>query len=153
MPYAEELNYWKTGKSAPDKIIDSVMAMIGRAGGQPIAQAYGMEEDSRRSAWMVEFAIDDQLYKVVWPVLPCKHPNPANIRAARIQAATMLSHDVKARLISARVLGSRKAFFSYLVLPTGQVASDLVSPGIIADIPTMLGGSELIALPEPDMQH
>ena len=153
MPYADELNYWKTGKSAPDKIIDNVLEMIRRAGGQPVAQAYGMEPATGRSAFMVEFIMAEQLYKVVWPVLPVKHPGTVNIRAARIQAATMLSHDVKARLISARVLGSRKALFAYLVLPGGQVASDLISPSLIAEIPAMLGGSELIALTEPEISE
>jgi hypothetical protein len=46
---------------------------------------------------MLEFDLGGERYKVVWPVLPTK---TGKDRAARVQAATALYHDVKARCVT-----------------------------------------------------
>ena len=85
---------------------------------------------------MIGFEINNDRFKLVWPVLPTK--TKGNDRPARIQAATMLYHDVKARCISATVMGSRKAFFSYLLLPDGKTAAETALSELSKGIPKLL---------------
>ncbi len=54
-----------------------------------------------RGAFIVAFELDGTPFKIVWPVLPTRGDNE---RAARVQAATFLYHDCKARVLSAAVL-------------------------------------------------
>ncbi len=70
-----------------------------------------------------------------------------NERAARIQAATFIYHDVKARCVSARILGKRAAFFTYLMLPDGRTAAQAAAPELLVALPAifrpqMLGSTE-----------
>jgi len=60
-----------------------------------------------------------------------------NEASARIQAATMLYHDVKARCVSAKVIGKRTAFFSYLMLPDGRSAATVATPELAIQLPEM----------------
>ena len=71
---------------------------------------------------MLAFEIGGDKFKVLFPVLPSKSGNE---KAARIQAATMIYHDIKSKCVSAAVLGSRAAFFSYLLLPDGRTTANL----------------------------
>lgn len=136
LPYAEEINYWKTGRSSPDTWIERTIKQIEKFGGKVLTEAFGSEPTTGRSAFMIGFEINSDKFKVVWPVLPTKAGG--NERAARIQAATMLYHDVKARCISATVLGSRKAFFSYLLLADGKTASETALSELSKGIPKLL---------------
>ena len=135
--YAEEINYWKTGQSAPDSWLDKAKRQIKAIGGEILAEGFGSEPQTGRSAYMLGFEIDGERFKVVWPVLTSR---TGNERAARIQAATMLYHDVKARCISSAVLGPRAAFFSFLLLPTGQTAAEATTPELLNSIPLLLTG-------------
>ena len=74
-------------------------------------------------------------FKITWPVLPTRHGSQ---KAAQIQAATMLYHDIKARCVSAKVLGGRAAFLTYLQLPDGRNASEAASTELVAALPAML---------------
>jgi hypothetical protein len=133
--YAEDVgNYWKTGQSAPDTWIDKAKGEIKAAGGKTLSEAYG-SDGTGRSAYMLEFAFAEERFRVVWPVLKSRANNE---RAARIQAATMLYHDVKARCVSAKVLSIRVAFFSYLLLPDGRTAAQVAAPDITALYPKLL---------------
>ena len=134
MIYAEDMNYWKTSSSGPDAWIDKAKREIARAGGKITGEAFGAE--SGRSAYMLSFAFDEHVYRVVWPVLPVRVA--ANERCARIQAATMLYHDVKHRCVLIKVFGAREAFFQFLVLPDGRTAAQLVSPALIDRWPKLL---------------
>ena len=136
--YAEDVNYWRTGQSSPDKWIDDAKREIKAAGGTVIGEAYGSEASTGRAAFMLEFEFAAERFRVVWPVLPTRTKNPAAERAARVQAATMLFHDVKARCVSAKVLGARSAFFSYLCLPDGRTAAQAASPELTALFPRLL---------------
>lgn len=127
---AEDLPYWQTSQSAADTWIDRTKKMIQDAGGYVMVNAYG--EESGRAAFILSFKLEGQIYKIMWPVLVSKTKNE---RAARIQAATMIYHDVKAKLVTALVLGVKAAFLPYLVLPNGVVAMSLQAPEIGEAIP------------------
>ena len=134
-PYAEDVNYWLTGTSSPDTWIERTKREIVAAGGVPLGFAYG--EDAGRSAYMLQFRFGNETFRAVWPVLTSR---AGNEKAARIQAATMLYHDVKARCVSMKVLGARAAFFTYLLLPDGRTAAQLAAPELADMVPKLLGG-------------
>ena len=131
-PYAEEVNYWKTSRSSPDMWMDKTKAQIAKLGGVVLAEGFGKDGVSGRAAYMLNFEIAGEQYKAVWPVLPSKGDSE---RAARIQATTLLYHDVKAKCISAAVLGPRAAFFSYLMLPDGRTAAEVAAPELLQALP------------------
>lgn len=135
---AEDVNYWKTGTSAPDTWIERAKSEIWAAGGSTLGEAYGRDSEGR-AAYLLEFAFDDDRYRAVWPVLTSRTHNE---RAARIQAATMLYHDVKAKCVSAKVHGARAAFFQYLMLPDGRTAAQLAAPELTQQYPRLLTAGE-----------
>lgn len=122
LPYAEDINYWQTGQTAADTWIDKAKKEIKSAGGKVIGDVFGNDALTGRSAFMIQFSFGQDAFKLVWPVLPSRSGKE---RAARIQAATMLYHDVKARCVSAKVIGNRAAFFTYILLPDGQSAASV----------------------------
>ena len=130
---AEDLNYWRTGTSAPEVWIDKAKREINTIEPQVVGEAFGSE--SGRAAFMLQFQIGGEPYRVVWPVLRSR---TGNERAARIQAATMLYHDVKHRVIQAKVFGARHAFFQFLVLPDGRTAATLAAPELADRLPKLL---------------
>lgn len=136
--FAEDVNYWKSGQSAPDTWISKAKGEIKAAGGKVIGEAYGSEAVTGRSAFMLEFEFDGERFRAVWPVLPTRSKSEANERAAKIQAATMLYHDTKARCVSAKVLGTRAAFFTYLMLPDGRTAAQAAAPEVAQLFPKLL---------------
>ena len=133
LPYAEDVNYWKTGTSAADTWIDKAKAEIRAASGKVVNEAFGSQEG--RAAFMLEFTFGADRFRVVWPVLPSKTKAE---RAARVQAATMLYHDVKAKCVSAKVHGARAAFFQYAVLPDGRTAANVAAPELLDLYPKLL---------------
>lgn len=135
--YAEDVgNYWQTSRTSPDVWLEKAKREIVRAGGKVLGEAFGSEQGGR-SAFMLAFRFNGEDFKVIWPVLPSKSGND---RAARIQAGTMLYHDVKARAVSAKVLGLRVAFFSYLMLSDGRTAAQIAMPELLEAFPKMLTG-------------
>ena len=143
LPYAETINYWRTSKSAASTWLARARAEIVKVGGNILGYATGFDIVRGRAAHMMAFELRSDRFKVMWPVLPSK---AGDERAAEIQAATMLYHDVKARCVSAKVLGTRAAFFSYLMLADGQSVSELSTPELAEAIPGFLSGRR--ALPE-----
>jgi len=137
--YAEDVgNYWKTSTVAPDTWIDKTKAEIKSAGGKVISEAFG-SDDQGRSAYMLSFTFGADTFRAVWPVLSTR--KPADARAARIQAATMLYHDVKSKCVSAKVHGLRAAFFQYAVLPDGRTAAQVATPELVMSYPKLLTGA------------
>ena len=122
LPYGETVNYWQTSQSSADSWIDKSKKEISQAGGVVTGEAYGSEPVTGRSAFMLAFSAAGQQYKIVWPVLPSK---TANVKAAKIQAATLMYHDIKAKCMIAKIFGIEKPFFEYLMLDDGRVVSDL----------------------------
>ena len=134
LPYAEDVkHYWKTGSSSPDTWIDKAKKQIEEVGGYVSAEGFGSVEGS--AAYMLAFEIDEENYKVIFPVLPTK--SGKNMDAKR-QAATMLYHDIKAKCMVSSVLGSRVAFFSYLQLQDGRVISTIANPELAQKLPIMI---------------
>jgi hypothetical protein len=136
--YAEDVNYWKTGTSSPDTWIDKAKAEIRAAGGTIGPEAFG-NDGNGRIAYMLEFSFGRDRFRVVWPVLQSKTRNE---KAARIQATTMLYHDVKAKCVSAKVHGIRAAFFQYAILPDGRTAAQVAEPELIRQYPKLLAAGE-----------
>ena len=135
LPYAEDVNYWKTSKSSPDIWMERTKRQIENLGGTVLAEGFGSEPGTGRAAYMLAFELDGERFKVVWPVLLSK---AGNERAARVQAATLLYHDIKAKCISAAVLGTRAAFFSFLALSDGRTATDIAAPELVRLTPALL---------------
>jgi hypothetical protein len=134
LPYAEDVgHYWQTSQSSPDVWMDRAKGIIQDLGGEIIADAYG--SSSGRAAFMLAFKIKGQNYKVIWPVLPSLSGKGG---AAKRQAATMLYHDVKAKAMTASVLGVEVAFFSYMMLPDGRVSSELANPELAEAFPKLI---------------
>lgn len=134
--YAEEVNYWRSSRTSPDIWLEKAKREIARAGGEVLGEGFG-SDNAGRAAYMLVFEFSGERFKAVWPVLPSKSNDG---RAARIQAATMLYHDVKARAVSAKVLGVRAAFFSYLLLPDGRTAAEASTPELMEAMPKLLMG-------------
>jgi len=134
LPYAEDIgHYWETSRSSPDQWIDRTKKLIQDLNGIVLAEGFGSVED--RAAYMMAFKIGDDNFKVVWPVLPSK---TGKALAARRQATTLLYHDIKAKAMTASVLGAKVAFFSYIMLPDGRAASELAKPELSQAFPLQL---------------
>ncbi len=134
LPFAETINYWRTGTSSPDTWVDKAIKQIETLGGTIFHSAFGFDVAVGRAAYLLEFEIDYIAYKVIWPVLPTRGKDS---RSARRQAATMLYHDVKARCISATVVGARTAFFAYMQLAGGQTAALATSEQLANAMPSL----------------
>lgn len=135
--YAEDVPYFQTSQSAADTWMDKAKTEIRGIGGKVVSEAFGADGDGR-AAFMLVFSIASEQYKIVWPVLPSRSGND---KAAKVQAATALYHDVKARVVSAKFQGIRGAFMGYLLLPNGQTATEATSADFVMLMPTMMLGS------------
>ncbi len=135
LPYAEDIgHYWQTSQSSPDTWIEKTRKLIENVNGQIMAEAFGTMDD--RAAFMLTFRIGGDEFKVVWPVLPSRTGKPG---AAKRQAATLLYHDIKAKCMTASVLGTKAAFFSYMMLPDGRATNELATPELGRAFPLQLG--------------
>lgn len=133
LPNAEDLPCWKSGQSSPDAWLEKTVSEIKRAKGQIRQQMWGTDAASQREAFLILFEVAGDLFQLVWPVLPSK---TGNERAARIQAATLMYHDVKAKCVTARVFGARSAFFQHYLLPDGRRASALEGDELLTALPS-----------------
>jgi len=134
LPYAEEIkHYWQTSSSSPDVWINNAKKEIAKIGGTVLAEGFGASQG--RSAFMLSFDLSGKKYKVVFPVLPTKTGKELS---ARRQAATLLYHDIKAKCMTASILGNEAAFFNYLMLPDGRSASELAQPELTEAFPLRL---------------
>ena len=134
LPYAEDVgHYWQTGQSSPDVWLERAKKVITDLGGDILADGYGSAQG--RAAFMLAFRIKEHDYKVIWPVLPSYSGKES---ATKRQAATMLYHDVKAKAMTASVLGVEVAFFSYMMLPDGRLTSELATPELSDAFPLQL---------------
>ena len=135
LPYGEDINYWQTSRSSSDSWIEKTSKQLQKLNGSILAEAFG-KDASGNSAFMLAFEIGGDEFKVVWPILPSKTDNN---HASKIQAATMLYHDIKARCISATVLGVRTAFFSYLLLPNGRTTTEFETEELVPILDNLFG--------------
>lgn len=131
-PYAEEVNYWQTGKTPPDGWIAKCRKEIEEVGG--IWLSYLFAEQGDQSAFRIEFSLEDQRFRMVWPVLESE---TGKTLAAQRQAATALYHLIKAKCVEVKFLGAQRAFHANLVLEDGRTAGDLL-PGEIKGLPKLI---------------
>lgn len=141
MTYAEDVNYWKTGNSSADTWLENAKREIRAAGGKVAGEAFANESATGRASFLLAFELQGEQFKMLWPVLQSKTRNE---KAAKIQAATALYHEVKAACVKAKFLGARAAFFAYLMLPNGQTVSEAGGPELVKALPQLLGGKELL---------
>lgn len=134
MIYADDLPYFKTSQVVSDTWIDMAKEEIRRAKGKVETEAFASSDG--KQAFLLTFAFGEDHYSIQWPVLAVRKSTDA--KAAKIQAATMLYHDVKSRCISARVLGVRSAFMGYLLLDNGLTASQVTNAEYMMLVPKVL---------------
>lgn len=134
--YAEDLNYWQTGKSDPDQWVEKAKDQLVKLGAKIEAQGFGMNGDGK-AAYMIGFTIKEDSFKIIWPVMKLKYNNSSE-RAAKIQAATMLYHYVKAVALYVAVVGPKTALFSHYMLPDGRMASQVAGNELMAMVPQLL---------------
>lgn len=121
--YAEDFgNYWKTSQKSPDTWIEDAKKLIISIGGKFQLEMFGAD-GAGRAAFMLGFTVGNEQYKITWPVLKTRKASDAG--AARRQAATLLYHDVKHKVMMAKIKGVRAAFTENLLLPTGQTAGEV----------------------------
>lgn len=132
--YAEDVPYFQTGKSAAETWIDRTKKEIASVGGKITSEVFGVDETGL-AAFMLAFQIGDERFRLMWPVLPSKKGHE---KAAKIQAATALYHDVKAKVVSAKFKGVRVAFFEYLLLPNGQTTAQASAADFLELVPRLM---------------
>ena len=132
--YAEDVNYWRTGQSDAETWLDMATRQIEDVGGRLLRVAAVTENE--RAGFMVEFELDGNRFRLLWPVLQSK---TGDGKSARRQAATALYHDVKARCLAAKFIGARAAFFAFLELADGRVAGQLAGDEMAEGLPALFG--------------
>lgn len=135
LPNAEDVNYWRTGSSAPDTWIDKCCKLIAEVDGALIQK--GMIWQSGRSVCLIVFSIGDDTYRVGWPVLTTRDGD-SDDRRARIQAATFMYHDVKAKVMTAKVLGPRCAFIGNLLVTKNSTIGELTHGQLQKSLPQLV---------------
>lgn len=135
LPYAEDMNYWKSGRSEPDKWLESASKIITDLGGKVVSYAYGIDDTTGKAAYLFAFKFGADMFKVVWPILPTRSGREE--RDAKRQAATMLYHDIKAQVLKAYIWGPKTAYFHYMMLPDGRTAAQASIEELAFGIPAM----------------
>lgn len=127
LPYAEEVNYWKSGTASPDSLLDQAQKLVKEVGGTVVQK--GIIWQAGRSAVVLVWTVGEDGYRIAWPVLTTKSGNTDD-PAARRQAAAFVLHDVKAKCMVAKVLGARTAFAGNLLLSDNRTVAELTNQDI-----------------------
>ena len=61
LPFADEVNYWKTGRSSPDVWIGKTVELLKKLGATGIAEAFGARDG--KAAFILAFAIDIAIWE------------------------------------------------------------------------------------------
>jgi hypothetical protein len=130
LPFAEDIPYFQTSQSDTDTWLDRTKKMIREAGGKVTHEAFASENGV--SCFVLVFVIGIDIFKILWPVLPSRS---GKTKAAKVQAVTLMYHDVKARCVTAAVFGLRTAFLPFLVLPDGSTAAQVSTPNLAIALP------------------
>ena len=100
-----------------------------------LTEGFIRESGTGRAAFLIEFLLQDNHFKLIWHVLKSR---AGDEKAAKVQAATAMYHDVKAKCLRSIWAGARAAFLEWLLLPNGQTAAEAVSPDLLAAIPALI---------------
>lgn len=125
--YAEDLPYWRSGTKY-NRAIDEAVNALNKYGAE--ISMNGQFNINGVKVIAIQFKLDMDEYRLVERIILPRKRNSANDRAAEIQAAAALKHDVKARLNQYLRNGARKAFMSALILPNGKVAHEESNVGL-----------------------
>ncbi|MEM7737606.1 MAG: hypothetical protein AAF267_17640 [Deinococcota bacterium] len=123
--YAEDMNYYKTGKQNPETILQEVVAMIENAGGA--VTHYAFLYQNGQDFVIMQWEFGNTQFRKHYPVLPQKTPSKS-ILAAKRQAVTALKHYVKSRVLDVRYDGFEAAFAGSAVYQ-GRTVEELVASG------------------------
>ena len=143
--FAEDVgHYWRTSSNSPGDLLQKAAREIESAGGTVYVHAQGRSGDGRW-AMMLEFELDGERFRLVWPALPTRsgRTQTQRIKAeadAVRQAATALYYHVKDAIVTSRLVGARQAFFAYLMLPGGRTAGEMADADLVRALPAALGG-------------
>ncbi|MHC1733425.1 MAG: hypothetical protein AB9888_15510 [Bacteroidales bacterium] len=132
---AEYTNYWRSSRNPAEYWIDKAVAELKKIDATIKSQYFGDEDG--KSAYVLTVSIEGNDYRIVWPVMPCEYASDDNRKAARVQAATMIYHDIKARCISSQAIGIRTAFMPFLVVNNGKSLCELDTEEIVAYLPAL----------------
>lgn len=125
LPYCDELPYWRTSRTSPDGWIVKTIKLLRDLGADSVSDAFVSANDGR-ATFAIVFTFEGDTFRVVWPVMRIR--NPKDESASRIQAATLLYHDCKAKAVSAKALGVRTAFIGQLLLKNGKTVQESQLP-------------------------
>lgn len=136
LPEAESLPYWMTSRTDPEAWFERIENLLEANGGKLNGRAM-VKEPSGNTVFALSFSFGPERFRVFWPALPSKK---GNSRAARVQAATMIYHDVKERLVRLRIFGPRSAFADWLILPDGRTFNEVTNEEFANALPRLLTG-------------
>lgn len=135
--YAEDVDYWKTGqRRSVSQWLDLAESQLVKHGAKDIMRATGT--DAGHVTYLFAFVLNDQRFKMVWPVLPCRKKSDPNTESAKVQAATSLYHEIKNCVVIGNRYGKRTGFFSYQMLPDGRTVRELAAPELSGNIAGLL---------------
>lgn len=133
--FAEDVNYWRTSTIHHETWIEKAKREITKIGGKVISEGYLSDAAIGSSMFALNFKLGNDSYRAAWPVLKARGGDQV---AAKRQAATLLFHDVKHKCVMAKVKGARAAFVEYLILPSGQTATEATSAELMRALPLLL---------------
>lgn len=142
--HAEDINYWKSSSSSADTWIEKAIREIKAIGGVVLAAA-SVQADNR-NGFMIRFSLNKDDFVIEIAALPCRKPTEDNQRAARVQAATILYHDVKHKCVMAKIKGARQAFAEHWLLPSGETVARAMEQGagyLASNMPMLLGAGTI----------
>lgn len=135
LPFGEDIgHYWRTSKKDAGYWLNSVRDMIVSIPGCKVLKKVDYEENDQ-NFFLVEFTVGLDWFKIIYPVLPVRQLKDRE--AARVQAVTLMFHEVKSRMMLIKIFGIHYAFLNYLVADNGKTVSQMAVPEL-AKLPILL---------------
>lgn len=122
LPYAEGINYWQSNSNDPNVTLGRAKKLIEDIGGRIDSEFIGMYQG--QAMVVLGFTLQGESFRIDQVVLPSREKGP-DCPAARRQAASMIHHAVKNRVVEAKVKGAVTAFVNYKLIqgtPVEQLA-------------------------------
>lgn len=141
--YAEDVNYWKTSSSSADSWVEKAIREIKSIDG--LIMAVASVQIDTRTGFMIHFKVGADEFRIEFAVLPCRKATDENRRAAKVQAATLLYHDIKHKVVMAKIKGARQSFAEHWLLPSGETLARAMEQGagyLASNMPLLLGSGK-----------
>lgn len=134
--YAEQANYWQTSETKPNDWFERAQKEIEAAGGifrRVVQDDVKDPKTGQLTTYTIEFQIGGREMRVAYQTLESKYAEPpSRLTARRVQAATALYYDVKARCVDAKFHGVDHAFLPYIVMKDGRTLVEGIVPELAA---------------------